>query len=98
MDQAEGGEDCVGPWPTPGEWLSDYLGRTTDFWQRTTRSTTTLSTKFGQRSVEEHEWTVDTVTADIIEAWEELTPLIGEGLDLWLELVQRSLRAGRPHE
>ena len=38
---------------------------------------------------------MDTVTADAIEAWEELTPLTGEGLELWIELVQRSLRSGR---
>jgi hypothetical protein len=46
--------------------------------------------------LQEGDWTVDTVTADVVEAWEELTPLMGEGLELWLEFVQRSLQAGRP--
>ena len=46
--------------------------------------------------MQEDDWTVDTVTADIVEAWEELTPLMGEGLELWLEFLQQSLRAGRP--
>jgi hypothetical protein len=44
------------------------------------------------RSLRGSEWTVDTMTADVIEAWEQLTPLAGRGLELWLELVQRTIR------
>jgi hypothetical protein len=78
-------------------WFADYVARSTDYWQRTVRGTAGLASKFGDRSVQETDWTIDTVTADVIEAWEELTPLMGEGLDMWLEIVQRSLRAGRPN-
>jgi hypothetical protein len=73
--------------------LSDYLVRTTEFWERGARTSAALAAKWGERSLQEGEWTVDTVTADLIEAWEELTPMVGEGLDLWLELVQQSLGA-----
>ena len=76
-------------------WLGDYFARATDYWQRTARGTGVLAAKFGDRSLQENDWTIDTVTADVIEAWEELTPLLGEGLELWLEAVQRGLRAGR---
>ena len=38
---------------------------------------------------------MDTITADLIESWEELTPLLGEGIELWLELVQKTINAGR---
>jgi len=77
-------------------WLGDYAARATEFWQRTATSTSELAARWGDRSLGEGNWTVDTVTADLIEAWEELTPLVGEGLELWLQLVQQSLNAGRP--
>ena len=41
--------------------------------------------------MEDGEWTVDSVTADLIEVSEVITPLVGEAVELWLELVQRSL-------
>jgi hypothetical protein len=53
-----------------------------------------LAEQWGARSLRGGEWTVDTMTADAIEAWEHLTPLAGRGLELWLELVQRALRPG----
>jgi hypothetical protein len=77
-------------------WFGEYLARATDYWQRTARGTGVLASKFGDRSIQENDWTIDTVTADVIEAWEELTPLLGEGIELWLEIVQRGLKAGRP--
>jgi len=80
------------------EWFGDYLARSTDFWQRTTQASAALAASWSDRSLQPGDWTVDSVTADVIEAWEELTPLTGEGLELWLELVQRSLRAGRPDD
>ena len=78
-----------------GPWLSDYLARTTQFWERGAQTSAALASRWGERALQEGDWTVDTVTADLIEAWEELTPMVGEGLDLWLELVQQSLRAER---
>ena len=44
------------------------------------------------------EWTVDTVTADVIADWEEMTPLMGRWLDLWLEALQQPIRGARRHE
>ena len=41
--------------------------------------------RWARRSVADGDWTVDTVTADIIAYWEEMTPLMGRWLDLWLE-------------
>jgi hypothetical protein len=46
-----------------------------------------LIQRWGARSLKGDDWTVDTMTADAIEAWEHLTPLAGRGLELWLELV-----------
>ena len=37
---------------------------------------------------------MDTVTADIIADWEEMTPLLGRWLDLWLEAVQQGGGSG----
>ena len=96
MDEP-GGERHTGPPSASGvDWFADYLSRSAEFWQRTARAGASLAATWGERSLEDGEWTIDSVTADVIEAWEELTPLTGEGLELWLELVQRSLRAGRP--
>jgi hypothetical protein len=95
MDEP-GGEQRSGPSGSWGaDWFADYMARSTDFWQRTARASASLAATWGDRSLQEGEWTIDSVTADVIEAWEELTPLTGEGLELWLELVQRSLRVGR---
>jgi hypothetical protein len=66
-----------------------------EFWQRTGQAGAGLANRWGDRSLQQEVWTVDTVTADMVEAWEELTPLTGEGLELYLELVRQSLRAGR---
>ena len=94
-DRAEA-SDASSATPSNEAWLSDYLGRAAEFWQRAGRAGASLGQRWGDRSLQDGEWTADTVTADAIEAWEELTPLTGEGLELWIELVQRSLRSGRP--
>jgi hypothetical protein len=47
-------------------------------------------------SLEDGEWSVDTVTADVIADWEEMTPLLGRWLDLWLEAVQQGAGAALP--
>jgi hypothetical protein len=78
-----------------GEWLADYATRSAEYWQRAARTGSQVAARWGDRSLRDGEWTVDTVTADLIEAWEELTPLLGEGLELWLQLVQKSMQTGR---
>jgi hypothetical protein len=96
VEQPGDASDSRGSDSFAGAWLSEYMARTTEFWQRTSRAGSSAAARWGDRSLQQDEWTVDTVTADIVEAWEELTPLMGEGLELWIELVQWSLRAGRP--
>lgn len=80
---------------TGGAWLGDYTRQAVDYWQRVARTSAETAARWGDRSLADGEWTVDTVTADLIETWEELTPLMGEGLELWLQLVQATLRGGR---
>jgi hypothetical protein len=55
---------------------------------------TAAADRWAKRSLEGGEWSVDTVTADVIADWEEMTPLLGRWLDLWLEAVQQGIRAG----
>jgi hypothetical protein len=75
-----------------GEWFSGYVGRVTALFEDAGQVNAELIQQWGARSLQGDEWTVDTMTADAIEAWEHLTPLAGRGLDLWLELVQRTIR------
>jgi hypothetical protein len=75
-----------------GEWFSDYLGRVTELLEDAGQVNAELIQQWSARSLHGGEWTVDTMTADAIEAWEHLTPLAGRGLELWLELVQRTIR------
>jgi hypothetical protein len=53
-----------------------------------------LVSQWGARSLQDTEWTVDTLTGDLIEAWDNLTPLAERGLELWLEIVQQVVRPG----
>lgn len=75
-----------------GEWFSGYVGRVTELLEDAGNVNAELIQQWGARSLEGDEWTVDTMTADMIEAWEHLTPLAGRGLELWLELLQRAIR------
>lgn len=75
-------------------WMTDYLARASDLWERGTRASTEIASKWRDRSLEDGDWTVDTVTADLIEASDHLAPLFGEGVELWLELLQRTLVSG----
>jgi hypothetical protein len=75
-----------------GEWFSGYVGRVTELLEDAGQVNTELIQQLSSRSLRGSEWTVDTMTADVIEAWEQLTPLAGRGLELWLELVQRTIR------
>ena len=79
-------------------WLDDYAARASDLWDRGTRAGVEIVTRWGARSLENDEWSIETVTADLIEVSERLTPLIGEGVELWLELVQRSLASGAKND
>ena len=93
MDDPDGSSEQG---PMDGEWLSDYAARSAEYWQRTAKVGSHVAARWGDRSLQDGDWTVDSVTADLIEAWEELTPLFGEGLELWLQLVQRTMQTGRP--
>ena len=75
-------------------WLAGYLGRVAGLVEDAGRVNARLAGEWGDRSLRAPDWTVDTVTADVIEAWEHLTPLADRGLELWLELVQRAMRPG----
>jgi hypothetical protein len=77
-----------------GEWFSGYVGRVTELLEDAGNVNAELIQQWGARSLQGDEWTVDTMTADAIEAWEHVTPLAGRGLELWLELLQRAIRAG----
>ena len=79
-----------------GAWVGDYAERVAEYWQRTARTLAVLGNRWGDRSIEQERWTVDTTTADAVEAWEELTPLVGEGVELGLEALRRFLTIGRP--
>ena len=52
-----------------------------------------IAQKWAARSLADDDWSIDTVTADVIEAWEHVTPLAGAGIDLWLEMLQQGLRS-----
>jgi hypothetical protein len=77
----------------PADWLADYAGRVTELLEDAGRVNAQLAKHWGARALDDaDEWTIDTVTADVIEAWEHLTPLADRGLELWLELLQQGLR------
>ena len=57
-----------------------------------------MADRWARRSLADGEWTVDTVTADVIADWEEMTPLMGRWLDLWLEALQQPIRGARRRE
>lgn len=85
------------PVPPPGSaaWLAAYSARLAKTAEDTARVGTAAADRWARRSLEEGEWSVDSVTADIIADWEEMTPLLGRWLDLWLEAMQQGIR-GEP--
>ena len=87
---------AVGSTDDQGEWFNGYVGRLAQLVEEAGRANAELVRRWGARSLQDDEWTVDTLTADVIEAWENLTPLAERGLELWLELVQQTMRAGGP--
>jgi hypothetical protein len=78
--------------PGSAAWLAAYSARLAKAAEDTARVGTAAADRWARRSLEEGEWSVDTVTADIIADWEEMTPLLGRWLDLWLEAVQQGVR------
>lgn len=83
------------------DWISGYVHRLNDLLRAATQAGQDLADEWGERSLTGDEWTATTMTADAIDASDRITPLVGEGIDLWLELVQRSyprrgLTAGEP--
>jgi hypothetical protein len=74
--------------------MKDYVARASDLMERGAQASTEIAAKWRARSLADGDWTVDTVTADLIEATDHLTPLFGESLELWLELLQRTLASG----
>ena len=77
-----------------GTWLAGYLDRVAGLVEDAGRVNARLAGEWGDRSLRAPDWTVDTVTADVIEAWDRLTPLAERSIELWLELVQRAVRPG----
>jgi hypothetical protein len=74
------------------EWFGDWAARASDVWTRATKAGVDVAATLGSRSLEDGDWTVDTVTSSLIDASERLTPLVGETIELWLEAVQRAMR------
>jgi hypothetical protein len=79
-------------------WLAGYSARFAKITEDTARASVTMADRWARRSLADGEWTVDTVTADVIADWEEMTPLIGRWLDLWLEALQQPIREARRRE
>jgi hypothetical protein len=73
------------------DWLNGYVRRVSTLLRESALTTREIADQWGERSLDGVDWTADSMTADAIEAWERVTPLAGRGIDLWLELVQRSV-------
>ena len=82
--------------PGSAAWLAAYSARFAEAAEDTARVGTTAADRWARRSLEDGERSVDTVTADVIADWEEMTPLLGRWLDLWLEAVQQGIAGGQP--
>jgi hypothetical protein len=74
------------------DWAEHYADRVVELVGDIGRVNLDLARRWGARSLHGDEWTVDSLTADAMEAWEELTPLAERGIELWLELVQQAIR------
>ena len=79
-------------------WFAAYSARFAKIAEDTARASVTMADRWARRSLADGEWTVDTVTADVIADWEEMTPLMGRWLDLWLEALQQPIRGARRRE
>jgi hypothetical protein len=96
MGTTDGGP-AEGAGHDPATWLADYSARWVRTAQESLNAGATAAGHWGRRSLDEgDDWSMDTVMADVIADWEELTPLLGRWLDLWLEAVQQGIKGGRP--
>ena len=84
--------------PDSATWFADYSARFAKTAEDTARVGVTAADRWARRSLGDGEWTVDTVTADIIADWEEMTPLMGRWLDLWLEALQQPVWGARQRD
>jgi len=75
-----------------GPWLAEYSRRCAQTFDDSVRAGSAAAERWARRSLEDRDWSPDAMTADVIGAWEELTPLAGRWLDLWLEAAQEPLR------
>lgn len=73
---------------TEDQGLAPYLDRVVELVEDSRRTNLDLARRWGARSFDDGDWTVDTLMADALEAWDHLTPLVERGLDLWLEILQ----------
>lgn len=76
-------------------WLAGYTARFAKTAEDTARASVTMADRWTRKSLADGEWTIDTVTADVITDWEEITPLMGRWLDLWLEAFQMPIQGAR---
>ena len=81
-----------------GTWFADFSAQFAKTAEDTARVGAAAADRWARRSVADGDWTVDTVTADIIAYWEEMTPLMGRWLDLWLEAHLEPIRGARRRE
>jgi hypothetical protein len=79
-------------------WFAGYSARFAKITEDTARASVTMAGGGARRALADGEWTVDTVTADVIAEWEEMTALMDRGLDLWLEVLQQPIRGARRRE
>lgn len=77
-------------------WLEDYSRRFARTLDDSVRAGATSADRWARRSLQDPEWTPDAMTADAMTAWEELTPLLGRWIDLWLEAAQRPFAGAAP--
>jgi hypothetical protein len=89
-------DETVGDGARHDVWIDDVAARASSLWDRGSRAVADVVSNYADRAVEDGEWSLETVTADLIDASDRLTPLLGEGLDLWLEVVQHALAGARP--
>jgi hypothetical protein len=94
MTHSDEDPGCEAQEPGSASWLADYSGRYVRIAEDTIRVATAAADRWARQSLEDREWSVDTVTADAIADWEEMTPLLGRWLDLWLEAAQQGRRIG----
>jgi|SRR5690349_3712178 hypothetical protein len=84
--------------PDLGSWMADYAARLAQTAQETMHVGAAAADRWARRSLEDAEWSVESVTADVIADWEEATPLLGRWLDLCLEALQQGNWGARPGE